>query len=68
MNTTIQPKKKDIKDLTKDLYYISYRTQRDNGMTHQQTVNIGLGNDARKEQYEKELQERTQNDSDAKEN
>lgn len=54
MNTTTQPQKPNF---VKDLYYISYKTQRDLGMSHQQTVNIGLGNEARRLQYEQEKQD-----------
>jgi hypothetical protein len=36
------------------LTYISYATQRDLGMTHEQCMRIGLGNEAMAALYEKE--------------
>jgi hypothetical protein len=36
------------------LTYISYATQRDHGMTHEQLIKIGLGNEAMKTMYDQE--------------
>jgi hypothetical protein len=41
-------------EIIPDLMYISYATQRDNGMTHEQCLSIGLGNDWFNDRYNKE--------------
>lgn len=63
MQTTTQPQK-PRKTFVKDLYYISYKAQRDLGMSHQQTVNIGLGNEERRLQYEQEKREADESSTD----
>ena len=47
--------KMDEKKLTNSLMYISYTTNRDQGMTHEQLRSIGIGNDVMKLKYENEL-------------
>jgi hypothetical protein len=43
-----------IMEIIPDLMYTSYATQRDNGMTHEQCLSIGLGNDSYNDRYNKE--------------
>jgi hypothetical protein len=38
------------------LYYASYKSNRDEGVTHESLINIGIGNDAMKNKYETEKQ------------
>jgi len=44
----------EAKKLIDHLTYCSYRSNRDEGMTHEQLISIGVGNKEMKEKYEKE--------------
>lgn len=47
---------KTIPSLLSDLVYSSYAAQRDYGMTHEQCLSIGLGNDDLNKRYNQEKQ------------
>jgi len=44
----------EAKKLIDHLTYCSYRSNRDEGMTHEQLISIGVGNKEMKEKYEKD--------------
>ena len=44
-------------EIVSELTYISYKTNRELGMTHEGAVRIGIGNDTYKERYERERAE-----------
>lgn len=45
---------KTIPEIMDRLMYGSYSANRDNGMTHEQLLSIGIGNDEMKNHYEKQ--------------
>lgn len=47
---------KGIIQLVPDLMYCSYATQRDNGMSHEDCLKIGIGEESFKERYNQEKQ------------
>lgn len=56
METTIPTNigNKSIPEIFSSLIYGSYAANRDYGMTHEQLISIGIGNDAMKIMYESE--------------
>ena len=50
--------KKTINEIFEHLAYSSYESNRDEGLTHDQLLTIGLGNDKFKERYDNKLKER----------
>lgn len=46
-----------VSEIINELQYASYKANRGYGMTHENSVRIGLGNDAFKKRYEAELTE-----------
>lgn len=52
IKATTTPIVRSIPEIIQTLSYISYATQRDNGMSHEGTVRIKLGNDDFKRAYE----------------
>lgn len=57
-NNTIPTNKGELNigQILDHLQYSSYAANRGYGMTHEQLVSIGIGNDAMKEKYERENQ------------